>query len=140
MACLASHRGWRQPVHSAELTPPMISDDDVVYRRVPSAASTIDQATGEQRPTSDCFSDSTRHGTSPMSCILASALVGRDLASLVPGPGGDRLVALRVGDIRLLGLDVEASPAADEPAHVSVIGEKTRSVRRRLADLAQYVV
>ena len=60
--------------------------------------------------------------------------------SLVPGPGGDRLVRLRVGDVRALGLDVELAPVDDEPAHVYVVGNKSRQIRRELAVIADYVV
>ena len=45
---------------------------------------------GEVRPTSDCFRESTDPQPSPMSCVLDSLLDGRDPATLVPGPGGDR--------------------------------------------------
>ena len=75
-----------------------------------------------------------------MSCVLGSRLAGRDPRSLVPGPGGDRLVRLGVGDIRALGLTVEAAPIDGEPAHAHVIGEKNRSIRRQLASLATFVV
>lgn len=75
-----------------------------------------------------------------MSCVLGSLLSERDPASLVPGPGGNRLVRLRVGDVRRLGLEVEVDPTGDEPAHVHVVGDKTRGVRRQLADLAVYIV
>jgi hypothetical protein len=118
----------------------MISDDDVLYRRVPTQSATLDRATGEVRPTSDCFRDSTHPVPSPTSCILASALGERSPDTLVPGPGGDRLVAITVLTVRNLGLDVELAPTDDEPAHVHLVGEKTRSIRRALADAARYVV
>ena len=114
-------------------------DDDLVYRRVPSRSLTIDHKTGRRRPTSDCFSDSTRPEPSPMSCILGSLLEGRSPGSLVPGPGGDALVCFRAGDLLALGLSIERAPTDDEPAHVHVVGKKSRSVRAALADIAELV-
>jgi hypothetical protein len=75
-----------------------------------------------------------------MSAVLASLLGERDPISLVPGPGGDRLVMLTVADVVALGLDIVLAPTDDEPAHVHIVGTKTRSTRRTLADLARYVV
>ena len=71
-----------------------------------------------------------------MSAILGSLLEGRSAASLVPGPGGDALVCFRVSDLAGLGLSIELAPTDDEPAHIYVIGKKTRSLRGRLSDLA----
>lgn len=75
-----------------------------------------------------------------MSCIAHSLLNGRDPTSLVPGIGGDLLVALSVADLTAYGLTVVEDPTEDEPAHVLVIGAKTRSVRRGLAALSQWIV
>ena len=75
-----------------------------------------------------------------MSCVLRSLLGDRSPESLVPGPGGDRLVALQVGDVRALGLTIEPAPVDHEPAHVYVVGPKSQRRRRQLASLAVYVV
>ena len=76
-----------------------------------------------------------------MSCILGSLRLGlgRFASSLVPGPGGDALVSFRVGDLLERGLSIELAPTADEPAHVHVVGKKSRSVRGALADVAMVV-
>ena len=74
-----------------------------------------------------------------MSCVLGSLLQGRSPRSLVPGPGGDALVCFRLGDLKTLGLSIELAPTSDEPAHVHVVGKKSRSVRGALADIAELV-
>jgi hypothetical protein len=113
-------------------------DDDIIYRRVPSRSSVTDQETGEQRPSSDCFNDSSKF---LHRCRVAHRLLGdRTPESLVPGPGGDRLVAFTVLELKRLGLTVKFDPTDDEPAHVLVEGEKTKRVRVGLARAARYTV
>ena len=75
-----------------------------------------------------------------MSGILASLLSNRLVSDLVPGPGGDRLVVFTVRGLQALGLTVELAPTDDDPAHMHIVGEKNRSTRRDLADIAEYVV
>ena len=75
-----------------------------------------------------------------MSCVLGSLLGNRDPRTLVPGPGGERLVALRVGDVRSLGLVVAADPIDGEDAHAVLIGPKSRAIHQQLAALSTYVV
>lgn len=65
----------------------------------------------------------------------------RSVESLVPGDGGDALVAFDVQELRRHGFDVAASPTADEPARAHVTGDKSRrSTRRLLADLARWAI
>lgn len=119
-----------------------VEDGDVLYRRVRWIKRVIDQRTGEPRPSSDSFRDST-DPPSPMSGILRSVLVadGRAVESLVPGDGGDALVELTVASLRAHGFDVVASPEPDEPGHAHVVGDKsTRAARRLLSSLAAWVV
>ena len=114
--------------------------DDVIYRRVSSHQIEIDHAPGQKRPTSANFTDSTKPEPSSMSCIADRLLYGRDPVALVPGAGGDLLVALRVADLTAHALIVIEDPTEDEPAHVLVVGSKTRGVRRGLAALSQWIV
>jgi hypothetical protein len=114
--------------------------DDIIYRRVPSRSSVTDHETGDQRPSSDCFNDSSKPVPSPMSCISHRLLGDRTPESLCPGPGGDRLVAFSVDELTQLGLTVRADPTEDEPAHVLVEGDKSKRVRAALARMARFVV
>lgn len=119
-----------------------VEDDDVLYRRVRGAKHITDQRTGEARPSSDSFRDST-DPPSPMSGLLRSVLLasGRTVESLVPGDGGDALVEFEVGELRSHGFDVVASAGMEEPAHAHILGDKERrSTRRLLADLARWTV
>jgi len=120
----------------------IVADEDVFNRRVLWAKRTTDQRSGEIRPSSDSFRDST-DPPSPMSGLLRSVVqaAGRSIDSLVPGDGGDALVGFEVGDLRRHGFEVVASPEEDEPAHAHVVGDKDkRSTRRLLADLARWTV
>jgi hypothetical protein len=114
--------------------------DDIIYRRVSSQQVETDDATGEMRPTSANFCDSTRPEPSPMSCIAHALLDGSDPSSLVPGVGGDLLVAWTVADLGRYELEIIEDPTDDEPAHVLVTGAKTRSVRRGLAVSSKWIV
>lgn len=119
-----------------------VADEDIFYRRVRWAKRTTDQRSGEIRPSSDSFRDST-DPPSPMSGLLRSVVLasGRSVDSLVPGDGGDALVEFEVGDLRRHGFEVVASPEEDEPAHAHVVGDKDkRSTRRLLADLARWTL
>jgi hypothetical protein len=75
-----------------------------------------------------------------MSGVLLSLLGERTIESLVPGPGGDRLVQFTVSALRELGLEVVLSPLEEDPAHVSIVGEKSRQLRRALAEIAVFTV
>ncbi len=101
-----------------------VDGDDVFLRRVRWAKRITDQRSGEIRPSSDSFRDST-DPPSPMSGLLRSVLLstGRTLDSLVPGDGGDALVEFEVSNLRMHGFEVVASPEQDEPAHAHVVGD-----------------
>jgi hypothetical protein len=75
-----------------------------------------------------------------MSGVLLSLLGERAIESLVPGPGGDRLVRFQVFVLRELGLEVVHAPLDDDSAHVHIVGEKSRQLRRVLAEIAVFVV
>ncbi len=74
-----------------------------------------------------------------MSANLRSLLTGEP-GDLVPGPGGDLLVAFMVGDLRVMGLEVELDSQPDDPSHVGVRGPKSHALRKRLANMASWVV
>ncbi len=117
-----------------------VADEDVFYRRVRWAKRTTDQRSGEIRPSSDSFRDSTDPPTPcPASCAVSCWPPAEPSTPWFPGDGGDALVELEVGDLRRHGFEVVASPEEDEPAHAHVVGGKDkRSTRRLLADLARW--
>lgn len=102
-----------------------VADEDVFHRRVRWAKRITDQRSGEIRPSSDSFRDST-DPPSPMSGLLRSVVLatGRSIDSLVPGDGGDALVEFDVRDLLSHGFEVVVSPEEDEPAHAHVVGGK----------------
>jgi hypothetical protein len=64
--------------------------------------------------------------------LLANA---NDALAEWPNCGLARLVT---GEIRQLGLQVEADPLPNKPAHALVLGKKTKSIARRLARMASW--
>ena len=69
--------------------------------------------------------------------VLESERVVEDLVADKPGFG---VVAISVGDVRSLGLQVIRDPTDDEPAHVLVPGKKSGAIKTRLKEAAQWVV
>lgn len=50
------------------------------------------------------------------------------------------LVEVRVGDLRALGLTVERDPLPDNPAHVLIKGNFSKSTRRKIAKVTNLLV
>jgi hypothetical protein len=116
---------------------PTIPDDAIVWRFV-SPHQIVAGADGEGvQPSTGAFDDSS--DGDPMSAVLASQ--GRDPASVIPKtcPGAG-VVAFTARGLRSLGLELERAPEADEPDHIVVRGNKTKSVKKALKREARWVV
>jgi hypothetical protein len=119
---------------------PTILDDDLLLRRVPLQHFIWDAENQFWRPSSAAFED---HPTgSPMSVVLASMLAagGRGLESAVAGFAGFALAAISVEMVRNLGLGVVRKPLPEESAHAEVTGKKSKSIRKKLAVAAIWIV
>lgn len=117
---------------------PSIVDDEELWRRIPEVWIVEDRVMGGVRIASAAFSDH-RNGT-PMSVFLGSVVRddGRAPESvLMPSY---YLAAVKAGAARDCGQGVRRAPLQDEPAHAEVFGKKTKSVKKRLAQAAYWVV
>lgn len=65
--------------------------------------------------------------------------VDRQFSSETLSPGWG-LVSLKAGELRSLGLKVSSWPVEGNPAHCGVHGKKTKGVRKKMAEMAKWVV
>ena len=119
---------------------PTISDSEGLWRRIHPIWAVPDKTLGKVRVSSAAFDDSA--DGSPLS-VLIERLVkesGRTVDDVMDSYDGYFLASINSGDARQLGLGIEHTPTTEEPAHGSVHGKKTKSVKSKLAKRAQWVV
>ena len=119
---------------------PTIANPDELWRRIPPQWFVPDQNLGGMRPTSQAFQDHP-NGT-PMSVLLAVDLLasGGNSDTALSGHAGFALASVTAGLCRECSQKVARDPTPKEPAHGVVVGNKTNSVRKRLAREARWVV
>ena len=110
-----------------------VSPETRVLRRIPPGR--IVKNDPNQRPQSDNFSNH-NSGTGTSVSILQE---GRNPLDLLEGHEGYGLVCLTVRDNRAAGLGIVRKPLRDDPDHAHIQGEKTRKVKRRLAEAAVWI-
>lgn len=117
-----------------------IQNEDDLWRRVMPAQIVHDHNLGTSRPSSAAFEDSP--DGSPMSAIWEKLHRQQNLteADALAGHTGFGLVSFKVSLARELNQGIQRDPVEDAPAHVLVFGPKTKSVRRKLAAGAQWVI
>jgi hypothetical protein len=111
---------------------PSIPGEAIVWRRI----NRVHLVTVERRLSSAAFSDSS-DGT-PMSATLATAT--SDPAAYAARWNAFGVVGISVQRLRELGLGVTRAPTDEDPDHVSIHGEKKKSVKTALARDARWVV
>ena len=112
-----------------------IPDDHAIWRRVPPDQAVIED--GRVVPSSGAFCDSS--DGSGMSCSLG--LPGRDPNDLLTGEApGSGVVSITAGHLRSLGLKLVRRPEIGDPHHVEILGKKPRGARRRIKEVARWVV
>ncbi len=116
-----------------------IPSDAVLWRLISPEFQKPDEL-GGIRVTTQAFQN--RPESLATSFVLADAVheSGRVAGDLVADKPGYGVVAISVGDIRDMKLEVIRDPQPDEPGHVLVPGKKTRSIKRRLKEAARWVV
>src|SRR5262245_34131208 len=117
-----------------------ISDAALLWRRIPPWHFIYDQNSQRWRPSSAAFADDPDGG--PMSVVLADAILaaGRTAVSVLTGHDGYGLVAVPVSLVRECSQGVVRDPLPQEPAHAFVFGPKPKSVQKRLAREAVWVI
>ena len=119
---------------------PTIEDEAALWRRIPPWHFVFDTNLRRWRPSSAAF-DNDPDGQ-PMSVLLGEEVTGagRDPVSVLSGHTGFALAAVAAGLTRACGQAVVRDPLPGEPAHALVVGPKPKSVQRRLAKSAVWVV
>jgi len=123
---------------TAYVDDPTIGDDEELWRRIPQYWIDEDPFTGDARIQSPAFDDP-RDGT-PMSVYLGSVVRAAGLGPESVLMPGFALAAVTTGTARENGLGIHRAPLPDQPAHAEVFGTKTKSVKRRLARAATWLV
>jgi hypothetical protein len=111
-----------------------------LWRRIHPSWCVKDDNQGITRVSSAAFDDS-EDGT-PLSVLLASLVIesGRDPVDVLEDFASYSLASITAGLARSCGQRVMKTPEPYEAAHASVIGPKTKSIRRALARGAIWVV
>ena len=123
-----------------------ILDDTFLYRRIinqpnpPVKQIVWNYNENCWRPSSIAFSD--HPDGSAMSVAIDDTLRQNSLApeSVLNGHEGYSLAAFRAKSAREKGLGVERKPLDNDLAHGEVFGKKTGSVKKHLADAAEWIV
>ena len=117
-----------------------ILDDAILLRRVPPWHFLFDENLNRWRPKSAAFDDHP-NGT-PMSVSLKEVMEreGRTVSDAVSGHSGFGLVGFTAGLARRCEQGVARDPLPDNAAHAVVFGPKPKSVQRKLAIAAAWIV
>ena len=114
-----------------------ISNDDVIYRRIPERQVTPDPNSKHGiRPSTGAFSDSS---DGPLSVTLKSlcTVAPESLIAHMPKAG---VAAVSVGLLRSLGQMIVRDPTPDDPAHVLIVGKKGKTFEKTVARTADWAV
>jgi len=106
-----------------------ISDEEDLWRRLPQSWVQYDDTLKTNRVTSQAFQDS-KDGT-PASASIASENNGPE--ALLQGHDGYGIGCLTAGTARGCDQGITRHPEPDDPAHVYIFGEKTKTNKRCLA-------
>ena len=117
-----------------------IGDASILWRRIPSWHVIFDENQKRWRSSSAAF-DNDPDGA-PTSVFLAEVVLsaGRGPVDVLLGHESFALAAISAGAARGCGQEVVRDPLPDEPAHALVVGPKPKSVQRRLAKAAVWVI
>lgn len=117
-----------------------ILDGEVLLRRIPPWHFLFDKNLNRWRPKSAAFDD--HPNGSPMSVSLKEVMErdGRTASDAVSGHSGFGLVSFTAGFTRKCEQGVARDPRPDDAAHAVVFGPKPKSVQRKLAKEAAWIV
>ena len=117
-----------------------VCDSDPLWRRIHPDQVLFDRNLGSWRPSSAAFNDHP-NGT-PMSVVLGNDVLkaSRSPEALLNDHAGYSLASVTAGLARSCEQIVYRAPVADEPAHAEVKGVKSKTVRKRFAKEAAWVV
>jgi len=111
---------------------PTILNEDALWRRIPPWHFIRDDNAGRTRPSSAAFDEY------DMSVVIAKNSRGSE--SALANHVGFALAAITAGLARDNGQGVASDPTTEEPAHGIVFGNKTKTIKKRLAGAAEWVI
>lgn len=117
------------------IDPNAIADDDIILRRISPGEDKIKKkSTSAFRATS--FAIQPLPGEewpswSRQSITSAQRLIEIEAATR-PDMSGWSIAAVRVGEVRALGLEVESSPTQDDPGHCQIVPKPEQSFTKRV--------
>jgi hypothetical protein len=119
---------------------PSIKDEDKLWRRIPPRHVFKDENLQKTRPSSAAFED--HPNGSPMSVFVERLVREADSSEMEVMLGHEEyaLVAITAGFCRKLNLKISLEPHPDTPGHAVVFGNKTGSVKRKLAMEAIWII
>lgn len=120
---------------------PTISDDELLWRRIPKDHLVPDVNVGGIRISSAAFANDS--DGEPMSVMLASMMLtagGGGTQKALTGHATFGLASIHAGVVRSRSQIIVRVPLEDEPAHAVVVGTKSKSTKKALAAAAQWVV
>ena len=119
---------------------PTVPDESFVYRRIRPGEHKYDNREQRVMPNSGNFCDHPQKG--PVSVDLGCEMEarGKPEAVVLKGHEGYHLVKIPVRVVRELGLGVVRTPDDDNPCHGEIRGRKTKSIMKKLARKATWVV
>jgi len=119
---------------SAFADDPTIDDKEIIWRRIPQLQVVPDDNLKRERPSSNCFHDSTG---GHLSVYIASEAIS---SQAVMQDAKERfLVSLSVGFIRQLGLGITRDSSTGGPGHALLLGKKRGGIREQMAKTATWV-
>lgn len=117
-----------------------IADDSELWRRIHPDWIVPNQNIHGLRVSSAAF-DNSKDG-SPTSVLMADLVqeTGRDAQNVLAGFEGYALASITAGQARHCNQGVARDPLPEEPAHAYIFGEKKKTIKRCLAQHAEWVV
>lgn len=118
----------------------LLTDDDMLWRRVPPQWIIFDKNLDCLRPSSAAFQDHPNGSAMSVGIESIARQHGREPTDVLAGHDGFALVGFGVGCVRSLGQVVRHVPLPGQPEHGEVEGKKTGSVKKRLSAASNWVV
>lgn len=119
---------------------PTIPDHAELWRRIHPLWVVRDDSRAEYRISSQAFQNHGHDGAMSVQLAEAMAQAGLSTSEAVEGFPGYSLASITAGLARQCDQRVVRDPLPDDPAHALVDGTKTKSVRRRFASEAEWVI
>lgn len=118
---------------------PTIGDDVALWRRLHPAWIVTDRVTGAPRISSAAFQNYPDRRAFSV-CITCDAPEGYSPTAYLGSHRGYGVAELTVGLVRQVGRGVVRVPEQGEVAHGHVVGDETKSIKRRLARGARILI